>query len=463
MSANNKYIDELNSIVNNKIPSDNNYSLNKNSYISSKGVKTGLKAIFNSRESANFYIALGNSFMNQIDADEFSIESFLNNSLYQKSMIETIDKIKATENYKNLSSKEKNSLEELYYKSSENYNEMYGMEAGLMSPKLGEIDKKIMKGANVVFTTISSIIKKLILAISSFFKGIFQKLRGFFRKFTHKAMLKYFEEAEKVAKANPSLKVTVAGLISKNFSKFLKGVPQAAAKLNQKYDSAVKKVKEYTAKSSHNIFAKLNMAAQMTIFKTIANGAAQDLHSVGINVGKDGGAGLEIAGAANQIIFGVSKPLSRTVSAKEYLSACKAAGIDKENVDALLNQISKAMTDLQSKVTETDTVVKQASNNLGTSEPRITSFINNAFRETLNISKLAIKFYNISGSTLYKAYSNAVSTVVRIAKNKKGGEIKDKGKISTTKKVATVKGVKPKTEKKKATTKKDTTKKTTKK
>lgn len=411
--------------------SHSSYYSNPNNYINSTWLKTQLKELFKSKEKYSYYLKCGDVLMGEANALTFSIESHCRTIEAFYSINKLCSDVMKNDEFSSLSKESQNAIKKLLSHSAEQYKWAIVQDYDGMSTeqfagqKAGE-----SKGIKRVFELIGQAIKKIILAIANFFKGIFVHIRSFFRKFTYSAMQKYFAAAVQAAKANPQLTVTLPKYsksgFSKNLAKFLQEVPKKTADIQKNYTEIIKMVNEFANKKGTGIIDSAVFQSKLTVAGRCVEGTAKSLLNSGVKINKNGQASMEMTSQMNKLIFGSETGVGKmAVKAAVFLKQVQAAGLDKINMDQVLNAISKGMTDLQAKTTEANKAFDKVKANVAAQSNGVVrgllQFCQAGFQNSLAICRMAIGFYKLASGVLYQAYKATVTAVVKIAKS--GGKV----------------------------------------
>lgn len=420
----------LENILNNEREYRDYYASSEN-FINSTWVKRKLKEIFNpkSSESSSFYMKAGEKLMEEVNVTVYSIESALDQADAYYALYNTTKNL-SKESYNDLGKEEQEAINKLLNLAVENFNFVsYGHNDSSMSLEYFQGKQpKEARGLGRIFQTIISAIKKIIVAIANFFRGIFTAVRGVFRKFTFKQMQKYFSVAEGVVKANPKLMITLKnydkGGISPNFVKNLNEIPKTSSVIIKTFDQEISEINKFAAKKTNVIDAAMfNTTLKARGMRL--EGLAKSLLNHGLKIKTSNGR-ISITNDArstiNELIFSRNAKPSTSVKipAKDFINHIKKAGLDKYNMDQALNSIQKAMTELQSKVTAASETFKKVEANTAAQKNvivrSILKWVQNSFATAVSICNAAIKFYNSNAGAIYKVYTQIVNGVVKLAK-----------------------------------------------
>ena len=412
-------------------PDRTQYYSNPENYINSTWLKRKIKEVFNSRESVNYYLLAGESLMGEVEALTFSLESHVRNIEAYAKINATASEIAKSSVFNRLSLESQSAIKQLLNHSMNEYKILVAGEDSYLSKEefLGQTAKE-SRGIKRIFEIIGQAIKRVILAIANFFKGIFVKIRSFFRKFTYAAMQKYFAAAVQAAKANPKMQVSLTKYSKSGFSsglaKFLQEIPKKSADIQKNYTTIIKNVSEFANKKA-NIIDHAVFQTKLKAITMCVDNTAKSMLAANIKVTKSGKLELEKATQLNMLIYGTQKGIGKmTVNAKTFLAQVQKAGLDKINMDQVLNTISKGMTDLQAKVTEANKAFDMVKNNMLATKNGfvrgLLQFAQSSFQHSLSVCRIAIEFYKISSGAIYQAYSQTVRAVVSIAKG--GSQVK---------------------------------------
>lgn len=406
-------------------PERSSYYSNPNNYVNSTWLKNQLRTVFKSKEKYSYYLRSGEALMSEVTALEFSLESFMKSVEGYAKINAVASKIIKSDRFRTLSSSSQDAVRGLLKHSSENYKFLMGGDANMSLEELAGQKGTESRGIKRVFEIIVQAIKRVIVAIANFFKGIFVHIRSFFRKFTYAAMQKNFAIAVQAAKANPNLAVTInkyhkSGYSSK-LSKFLQEIPKKSADIQKNYTEIIKMVTEFANKKS-NFLDNAMFQAKLKTAGMCVNNTAHSLMAAGVKV-TNGKISMDKVAQMNTLIFGNAKGVGKmTVKAQTFLKHVQSAGLDKINMDQVLNTISKGMTDLQAKVTEANKAYERVKANMLAQKSGIMrgilQFCQSSFQQSLAICRLAIEFYKIASGVLYQTYAATVRAVVSIAKGK---------------------------------------------
>ena len=405
-------------------PERSSYYSNPNNYVNSTWLKNQLKTLFRSKEKYSYYLKCGDALMNEVTALTFSLETFMRSVEGYAKINATASKIIKSNGFRNLSTESQNAVRGLLRHSAENYKYLVGGDANMSTEELAGQKATESKGIKRVFEIIGQAIKRVILAIANFFKGIFIHIRSFFRKFTYSAMQKNFAIAVQAAKQNPNMTVTLNKYsksgYSKGLAKFLQEIPKKSADIQKNYNDIIKMVTEFANKKTNVIDAAI-FQTKLKACGMCVNNVSRSLLAAKIKVTSNGKLQLDKTAQINALIFDGAKGVGKmTVKASAFLKDVQSAGLDKINMDQVLNTISKGMTDLQAKVTEANKAFDKVKANMMAQKNGfvrgLLQFCQSSFQQSLGVCRLAIEFYKISSGVLYQTYVATVKAVVTIAK-----------------------------------------------
>lgn len=420
----------LKNILNNEREYRDYYASSEN-YINSTWVKRKLKEVFNpkSTESPRFYMEAGEILMKKVNVAVYSIENALDQADAYHALYNTTKNL-SKESYDSLGKEEQNAIDNILRLAAENFNYVsYGANDSSMSLEYFQGKQpKEARGLGRIFQTIIAAIKRIIVAIANFFRGIFTAVRGIFRKFTFKQMQKYFAIAEGVVKSNPKLMITLKnydkGGISPNFVKNLNEIPKTAQTINKTFDQEIAEINKFAAKKT-NLFDAAMFNATLKARGMRLEGLAKSLLNHGLKIKTSNGRIMitnDARATINELIFSKNAKPSTSVKipAKDFINHIKRAGLDKYNMDQSLNSIQRAMTDLQSKVSAAEGVFKKVEANTAAQKNvivrSILKWVQDSFSTAVSICNAAIKFYNSNAGAIYKVYTQIVNGVVKLAK-----------------------------------------------
>ena len=400
------------------------YYSNPNNYINSTWLKTKIKEVFKTKEKPSYYLLCAESLMSEVNALTFSLESHVRNIEACAKINDMASNIIKSSQYQNLSEESKDAIRRLASESFRDYKVLIAGDESMSKEEfLGQTAGQ-SKGIKRIFEIIGQAIKRVILAIANFFKGIFVQIRSYFRKFTYSAMQKNFAAAVQAAKANPQMKITMRNYSKSGFSsglaKFLQEIPKKSADIQKNYTTVIKSVTEFAGKKA-NIIDNVAFQTKLKAITMCVDNTAKSMMAAGIQMDKNGRLKYEKTMQMNKLIYGTEKGVGQmVVNANTFLKQVQSAGLDKINMDQVLNAISKGMTDLQSKVTEASKAYDMVKRNMLAQKNGIVrgllQFAQSSFQHSLSVCKIAIEFYKLASGVLYKAYAQTVKAVVTIAK-----------------------------------------------
>ena len=420
-------------IINDDYQIMNDYYADSESFVISKSIANGINNILKkSKEESNFYILLGNSLVDNSIVDEFSVSLNLESIDRYSSIYNILAKFKKTAAYQDLEQKEKQSIGNLQKYARENYNRIvYGRSEVYSYEDLPAEKQK--KGIMLVFEKIGAAIKKIILAVAAFFKGIFVKMRSFFRNFDNKRLQKYwpvFKQVYGVTHAKDKYKLINMGpdFINPEMIEFLKKIPSTNGKIMQEIDKLIGTIREYGDKNKANIFDKAKFGWSLKTQGDSLYKITQELSMLGVKcetpeknkiVFK-----IDMSDQINEIFFGSPDPKDVDLTGVQLVQKIEKSGILNNNFDALLLGISNSMSQLQSKLVANQNTynrLKAGMNEAKGLNLALFKFVSMSFQKSLSVCRIMLRFYRLSSGTMYRVYRNVVNLIVRMAKERSNG------------------------------------------
>ena len=371
---------ELSNSVNKGVESFTPLFKNKNNIIKSHSLYIGLDQVYNSRESANFYLLKANQLMEAVEIEEFSFENFFNKIDTNNKLYNLLKDASKSETYSKIPYQDREDLDNLYYKvrrNQENISMSLSMEGD-------------SSGKSTIFQSMISTIKKLILAIANFFKGIFSKIMNVFRK-NGGNLENAYRNAYSVAGNNNFITVNVVhkNCFNKNFKKDY-------ANVIVKLKKAIEEIRKSNTELKQDVFSKAYKKAN----------SASKISKYGENSKEE-----SKKGEVYKIVFGTSKLQDGQVKAKDYLNKIKAAGIVSFNFKAAADELAKYNSELTSEMTNASNTINSLKSKMnGGSYERLRK----VYSQIISNCKSAISFVQALSSTILITFSTAIKVCEKI-------------------------------------------------
>ena len=368
----NKYSKLANNILGRESNSNQYSNFNDPScYIKSRSVKKGLEKIFNSRESAEFYMLSGESLLDAIDIQEFAVENFFNDLMNSIKTDKVLSKVMGSKEYKKIGTESQEILKNLKYKNDKSLEAM-----GSMIKNIG--------------ITLKNIIKRVILAIANFFKGIFIRIKTLFSKKSAgktEDLLGLYNSAMSQLNNDRNaalikMRVKHIRVYNPNFKRYvdssLRITSRGIDELNTGYNILQRIIKNKDAATVDNIMRTGKFKAH-SVIEGIPNNNLRTYHSL-LEMLIPGSQSATIQQKVNMIAYGTANPIEGYVTAKAYLEAVKKSGILSMNVDQVLNQTSNNLLQANSILTKINSDLDLVYMDSGVSEDTVR-------RDTFRISQ----------------------------------------------------------------------------